>query len=371
MLMFWTGWMVPAMVAQPIARPAPTPNDTLVSPRLWPDGRVTFQLFAPNATRVTLSGDWIDWSSSEKLAKNDQGVWSVTVGPLEPDVHTYWFTVDSLRIVDPKNAEVKEGIRSLESLFEVPGPEAEFLARRDVPHGTVSQVWYRSKSLGADRRMHVYTPPGYGTSGEALPVLYLLHGGGDTDSGWSTVGRANFILDNLLAESKIEPMIVVMPAGHTTAGFHMGAGPDQDPFSKDLIEDIIPYVEAHYRVAPGSEHRAISGLSMGGVQTLNIGLFNPDKFAYVAPMSTGYFPPALEEMEKTYAAVLDDPKINERIKFFWIAIGDADFAYPNNKNTMALLDRHGIRYTYYETGGGHTWANWRRYLRDLAPLLFR
>ena len=359
-----------AFPAQAQNRPAPTPNDTLVSPRIADDGSVTFQLYAPQAEEVTVAGDW-RWVP-QPLEKDASGVWSVTVGPLKPDVYIYAFSMDGVRVVDPKNPLIKEGNRGVESMFIMEGPEADFLAERDVPHGAVQKVWYHSASLDANRRMHVYTPPGYEQGDRRYPVLYLLHGGGDNDAGWSTVGRANFILDNLLADGAIEPMVIVMPAGHApTPGLFMGAGPDQDPFSRDLLEDIIPYVERHYRVSAEQADRAIAGLSMGGVQALNIGLFNPDTFAHLVAMSTGYFPPVIEQMEEQFGDVLNNPSINDQLALFWIGIGRDDFAFDNNQNTMALLDRHGVEYVYHETEGGHNWTNWRQYLATVAPLLFR
>jgi enterochelin esterase-like enzyme len=353
------------------AQPTPTPNDTLVSVRISSDNRVTFQLYAPEADQVAVTGDW-KWEP-QPMTRQEGGVWSLTVGPLTPDLYTYVFFVDGVRVIDPKNTTIKEGMRSLESLFELPGEGAEFMEVREVPHGVVSTVWYPSSSLGVTRRMHVYTPPGYSDSGDPYPVLYLLHGGGDSDAAWTTVGRANFILDNLLAEGKIRPMVVVMPAGHTPRpGSPMGAGPDQDPFSQDLLQDVIPYVEQHFNVSTRSEDRAISGLSMGGVQTLNIGLFNPDKFAYVLPMSTGYFPPAIEEMKQKHSEALKNSGFNDKVKLFWIATGTDDaLVAPNNKATLELLDQLGIRYEFHEVPGGHTWHVWRRLLAHFAPMLFR
>ena len=360
--------------AQGVPRPPATPNETLVSPEVSQDRRVTFRIYAPKASEVTLSGDWMAWSRTERLTKDDRGVWSVTVGPLAPDVYTYWFVVDGVRVIDPRNREVKEGVAGLESVVEVPGKEAQFLSIQPVPHGEVRTVWYASSSLGIMRRMHVYTPPGYERTRRRYPVLYLLHGGGDTDATWSTVGRAGFILDNLLAEGKAKPMLIVMPAGHVPGrpGSRMGAGPEGDPFTQDLLADIIPYVEAHYRVSAKPEHRALAGLSMGGVQTLNIGLTNLDKFGYLGVFSSGWFPAALEEFQSKHRALLDDPKTKERLRLFWIAVGKEDqLAYRNTQSMLRVFDQHGIRYTYHESPGGHTWSNWRHYLSELAPLLFR
>jgi enterochelin esterase-like enzyme len=349
-----------------------TPNDTLTSPRLLADGWVQLRIYAPKATEVTVTGDFPGGYPGQKLTKEENGVWSLTLGPITPDVYTYDLTVDGVKTFDPKNPRFKESLNGVSNLFELPGKDVDYLAVKNVPHGTVEMVWYPSSALGITRRMHVYTPPGYASMKEKLPVLYLLHGGGDNDASWTTVGQANFILDNLLADGKMKPMIVVMPAGHTPKpGLRMGAGPDQDPFAQDFMADIMPYVEKHFRVATGRSSRAIAGLSMGGIQTLNIALWNPERFGYVVALSTGYFPPVLTEIETKYASVLKNPAVNQW-KLFWIAQGgEKDIAYQNNKNMMALFDKTGIRYQYVEVPGGHSFLAWRNNLRQFAPLLFR
>jgi enterochelin esterase-like enzyme len=358
--------------AQNFPARTPTPNDTLVSARVLPDSRIRFSIYAPKASEVTVNGDFSAMPSPTKLTKQENGVWSVLVGPLTPNLYTYDFTVDGIKTFDPKNPQFKESLSGLSNLVDMPNPSTDYLTVKNVPHGRVELVWYPSASLGITRRMHVYTPPGYEVSTARLPVLYLLHGGGDNDASWMTVGRANFILDNLLAEGKIKPMLVVMPAGHTPVpGFFMGAGPEQDPFCKDFLGSVMPYVEKQYRVSARREDRAIAGLSMGGVQALNIGLWNPEKFGYVLPLSTGYFPPVIKELEEKYAGVLKNPEIN-RLKLFWIAMGGpSDIAYQNNKNMMALFNKNGIKYQYTEVPGGHTFLAWRDNLKTFAPLLFR
>ncbi|MGQ9524732.1 MAG: alpha/beta hydrolase, partial [Armatimonadota bacterium] len=221
---------------------------------------------------------------------------------------------------------------------------------------------------------HVYTPPGYEKGRQRYPVLHLLHGAGDNDSAWSTVGRAGFILDNLIAQGKAKPMVVVMPAGHVPGrtGSAFTANPNDDPFAQDLLREVIPYVESHYRVSTKREHRALAGLSMGGLQTLNIGLMNLDKFSQLGVFSSGWFGPLADQFEAAHRALLEDPKTKERLKLLWIATGkDDQLVYQSTQRSMQLLDKYGIRYTYKETGGGHTWTNWRHYLHDFAPLLFR
>ena len=265
--------------------PPRTPADAVKSPEVLPDHRVTFRLYAPNAKEVAASGDWrtVDTASTGKMDKDERGVWSLTIGPLRPDFYTYSFSVDGQPMPDPKNVNLKVGVASLQSIVGVPGEEAEFEAERRVPHGAVNMIWYLSSTLDRQRRLHVYTPPGYETGREKYPVLYLIHGGGDNDSDWTSIGRANFILDNLLADKKIPPMIVVMPDGSTARAaiapiFRPGgrggpeAGMAGDRFGDDLMGDIIPYVDGHYRTLATRDKRALAGLSMGGLQVLWFGL---------------------------------------------------------------------------------------------------
>jgi enterochelin esterase family protein len=372
-----------AFAQQP--RREPTPNDTLVSPEILPDHRVTFRIYAPKASDVTLRGDWMEAPGPVKLDKDDRGVWSVTVGPVAPDFYSYSFGVDGVRTVDPKNAAIKQGISSVDSMFFLPGEEAAFEDIKTVSHGEIRQVWYQSSTLGTARRMHVYTPPGYEGGVARYPVFYLLHGGGDEDSGWSTIGRAGFIIDNLLAEKKAKPMIVVMPNGSLPRPASLppaspGAPPNpaataalQERFTSELLKDIVPYVEKNYRVLAGRENRALAGLSMGGGQTLRVVTSNPDRFAYVAVWSAGVNPAGAADFEARNAAFLDNPdKINKLVKLFSISVGDKDtLASAGAKNLSELLTKRGIRHELHVSGGAHTWINWRRYLNDYARLLFR
>lgn len=368
---------VPAATApaSPFQR-IPTPNDTLKSVQVLADGRVKFSIYAPKASEVSVSGDYARVFGPQKLVKDDIGVWSVlSDGPLKPDVYTYDFTIDGVKTFDPKNPMYKESLNGFSNIMEIKGVENDFQTMKDVPHGKVEIINYKSTALdGLMRRMHVYLPPNYDviSKKEKLPVLYLLHGGGDNDAAWTTAGRANLILDNLYAEGKLKPMIVVMPAGHTPMkGLAMGAGPDQDPFCKDLMTDILPYIEKNFPVSAKREYRAIAGLSMGGIQTLNIALWNSEKFGYVYPMSTGYFPPVIKEMEEKYANILKNPALNQ-FKLFTIGMGKDDpLAYKNNKAMMEMFDKQGIKYKYVETGGGHTFLVWRKNLAFIAPQLFR
>ncbi|MEO7769054.1 MAG: alpha/beta hydrolase-fold protein [Ferruginibacter sp.] len=265
-----------------------------------------------------------------------------------------------------------ENPNALFNFFEMSGPETAHMALKDVPHGRVEKVLYHSGSLNTERRMNVYLPPNYEKRKGKLPVLYLLHAGGDNDISWTSAGKANLILDNLYAEGKLKDMIVVMRSGHTPVrATPMSGGLDMDPFYKDFLEDIIPFIEKMYPVATKRENRAIAGFSMGGVQTLNLALWHPEKFAYVCPMSTGYFPDGLKDIEEKYMDVLKNPVINE-FKLFVISMGKEDpILYKNCKTMMEIFDKAGIRYQYRETTGGHNFLVSRRSLLYNFPLLFR
>ena len=361
----------------------PTPNDTLVSPEVHSDKRVTFRIYAPKAAEVSLRGDWMEGPGVVKLEKDEKGVWSATVGPLTSDFYSYAFLVDGVRVIDPKNAMIKQGVASLDSMFLLPGEEAAFAENRAVTHGAIRQVWYSSSTLGQQRRLHVYTPPGYDDSRDRYPVFYLLHGGGDEDSGWSTIGRAGFILDNLLAAKRAKPMIVVMPNGSLPRPANLpptpGAPPDpavtatlQERFTGELMKDVVPFVEKNFRVLTGRDNRAIAGLSMGGGQTTRVITSHPDQFAYVGVWSAGVNPQTSADFERRYAAFLASAdKLNKQIRLFSISVGDKDFALAGSKNLAELLQKHAVKHELHVSGGGHTWINWRRYLNEFAPRLFR
>lgn len=352
----------------------------VVSPEVSEERKVTFRLFAPRAESVGLFATDIPGVGVAKpMEKGEEGIWAVTVGPIEPGAYRYRFTVDRVQVVDPQNPLTSESQANAWSLVYVPG--ADFMDTKDVPHGAVAEVTYRSKSLGRFRRMHVYTPPGYGLESRKYPVLYLLHGAFDCDDSWSTVGRAGFILDNLIAAGKAQPMIVVMPAGHTGGPGALGPrgpGSTRDEFVQDFTEDIVPYVEKNYPVIADREHRAIAGLSMGGAQALTIFLSDLRKFAYLGVFSSGVFgiagtrPPAEgPSWEERYKEALEDAEAKKGIALVWFATGSEDFLVETSRATVALLKKHGFDVTYKESAGGHTWTNWREYLRDFAQLLFR
>src|SRR5262245_13367304 len=322
----------------------------LASPEAHADKKVTFRIRAPKASEVTLRGDWMT-GAPEKLAKDDTGVWSVTVGPLTPDFYSYAFTVDRVRTLDPANPTIKQGIASLENMFFLSGPEADFQDNKPVPHGDIRKVWYQSGTLKEQRRMHVYTPPGYDANSDKYPVFYLLHGGGDEDSGWSTVGRAGFILDNLIAARKAKPMIVVMPNGSfPRPAVAPGAKFDpkemaafQDRFTNELLNDVVPQVEKQFRVKTGPENRALAGLSMGGGQTTRVLASHPEQFGYVAIWSAGLFGGNPEAFESQNEAFLKSAaEVNKSVKLLEITVGDKDFALSGSKSLAGVFEKYGI-----------------------------
>lgn len=369
--------------AQQMAQRQPTPNDTLKSPEVLSDGRVVFRVYAPKASEVTVGGDWISQGlgTGGRLTRSDDGVWSITVGPLPADYYSYTLTVDGVRTLDPKNALIKQGVTTVDNMVHVPGAGAEFQDHREVAHGEVRKVFYKSSTMSQERRLHIYFPPGYERGKGRYPVFYLLHGGGDDDSGWSTIGRAGFILDNLIAAGKAKPMIVVMPNGSLPRPAVVpGVPPDpaataafQDRFANELMKDVIPFVEKSYRALPGSRNRAIAGLSMGGGQTLRVVSTNPDQFAYVAVWSMGVNPATTADFEKRNATFLDSStKVNGAVNLFEVTCGEKDtLAFAGSQNLDQILKRRGIEHAMIITPGGHTWINWRRYLNDYAPKLFQ
>lgn len=370
-----------ALAQQPPRQP--TPNDTLVSPEVHADKRVTFRIYAPKANEVTVGGDWIPQGLGRggKLTQDERGVWSITVGPLPPDFYSYSIIVDGVRTLDPKNAVIKQGTTSVDNMVFVPGNEAAYQDLQAVPHGEVRKVWYQSSTMNEQRRLHVYTPPGYDTSKAKYPVFYLLHGGGDEDSGWSTIGRAGFILDNLIAAKKAKPMIVVMPNGSLPRpNFVPGAPPNpganaafQERFASELLKDVVPFVEKTFRVQTGSANRALAGLSMGGGQTMRTVALHPDQFSYVGVWSAGVAVATTADFEQRSATFLKSAdQVNKGIKLFEVSCGDKDtLAFAGSKNLDEILKKNNIKHEMHISGGGHTWINWRQYLNAFTQKLFR
>jgi enterochelin esterase family protein len=346
------------------------------------DGRVTFRLCAPAATDVKVtSNDNADviplalaGGGGLPMARGDKGIWSVTTAkPFAPDTYRYNFSVDGARVPDPQATTFSHERSGTNSTFEVRGPAGDFQTwHREVPHGVVSVVDYWSTALGIQRQAHVYTPPGYLNGTQRYPVLYLVHGAGDSDDSWTSIGHAHQILDNLIAAGKAKPMIIVMPFGHTPdrPGADMLANTD---FGDDLTQDVIPLVDRTFRTIPKAESRAMAGLSMGGSHTIRFGLPRSDLFRYVGIFSMGLGMPGREQDLQRYEAANDAAlkRSAKELKLVYYAIGKDDFLYATVAPTRALLDRYGIRHVYNESGGGHTWINWRRYLDDFAPRLFR
>jgi enterochelin esterase family protein len=371
-----------------------------VSPEVLPDRRLVFRLYAPDAAAVGFNGSDIPAAArgNGQLTKNDQGVWEMTTAPVEPGAYRYVFVLGSgtsgVRVIDPRNPLTSESNATTWSLVTVPG--SDLMDTTKSPHGAVAAVTYYSTALGRHRRMHVYTPPGYESGRDRYPVFYLLHGAGDSDDSWTSVGRAGFILDNLIATGKAKPMIVVMPAGHTTMG---GGGrgaaapgaapgaPPRDEFGEDFVKDVMPYVEKNYRVVADRAHRAIAGLSMGGSQTLNIAIPNLEKFAFIGVYSSGLLggggrgrgaapadtpqPPFGEAWEKQHLAALGNASWKKGLRLFWFSTGVDDGLITNTRSTVALLQKHGFSPVFKESPGGHTWLNWRAYLIEFTPQLFQ
>jgi enterochelin esterase-like enzyme len=370
------------------------------SPEVQADRKVTFRLYAPQAQVVRLSaGDIQGLGQNTALTKADNGVWELTVGPVDGGTYRYNFNVDGVATIDPRSPSISESNNNVWSLVHVPG--LEFADTKNVPHGAVAAVTYYSTTLGGFRRMHVYTPPGYERNSDKYPVFYLLHGAGDSDDSWSSVGRAGYIIDNLIAEKKAKPMVVVMPAGHTrrgTAAPTAIARSATEEFVGDFVKDVMPYVEKHYRVLTDRANTAIAGLSMGGNHTLQVAIPTLNRFAYLGVYSSGLLgvtlpgvegrgggrggapapgtpapppPPSLDEWSKQHAAVLDNARLKKDLKLFWFAIGKDDFLLQTNNATVAFFKARGFSPVVSETSGGHTWINWRNYLHEFSQKLFQ
>ena len=354
------------------------------SPEVMGDRRVAFRILAPKSEAVRLSaGDIQGLGQNTQLTKGTNGVWEIIVGPIDPGAYRYNFNVDGVAVIDPRNPATSESNGNTWSLVHVTG--ADFMDTKDVPHGAVAEVTYYSTSLKRFRRMHVYTPPGYESGKGKFPVFYLLHGAGDCDDSWTSVGRAGFILDNLIAAKKAKPMVVVMPAGHTSA-FSFGGGGrvggTNDEFLADFVNDILPHAEKNYRVYTGQKHRAIAGLSMGGAQTLNVAFDDLSKFGYVGVYSSGIFgiagggrggggAPTGPSWEERHLKQLDDAKLKKGVKLVWFATGKDDFLIGTTRASVEMLKKHKFDVVFQETVGAHTWINWRNYLNEFAPQLFR
>jgi len=344
----------------------------VISPEVAPDRRVTFRLRAPKVQSVVLTGEFL--KGTNNLVKGNDGVWSVTIGPLEPEIYTYNFTIEGVRTIDPGNPDVKTGSTpgTIGSILEIRGDSPAFYDGQSVPHGEIHTDWYESKSLKQLRRVTVYTPPGYERDQSHLPVLYLLHGANADETAWTRLGHVNLILDNLLAAQKIKPFIVVMPFGY---GVDPNKSDEQKQntarFSRDLIEDVIPFVEFHYHTETNRDQRALMGLSMGGGEALSIGLNHLELFSYVGAFSAGIG--GSTNFVNTYASLIAHPETaNSQLHLLWLGCGKQDAGHLKElRNFTDFLTQHKIRFTLRETEGAHTWIVWRRYLNEVSPLLFQ
>ncbi len=339
-----------------------------VSPQVHDDRTVTFHLHAPQAMSVKLQGNVPEMKAD--LKKDAEGLWSVTVGPLQPNLYPYHFNVDGTRVIDPLNRHTKAWILN-ENLVEVPDHDDTPWQHHNVPHGQVHHHFYHSPRLNQNRELFVYTPPGYAESTDKLPVLYLCHGFGDDASGWYRVGKANFIADNLIAASKANPCIIVMPLGHvnipkTTDATKEHAEENYVGVEKELIDGVMPLVENHYRTDARREGRAIAGLSMGGGQAIRIGLTHLDKFKYVHGYSSALDWHSCEEVlnSNVDAIIAAQPQL-------WIGCGTSDFLKQENESFEKWLNDKGIQHTYHWSKGGHTWRVWRDYLETTLNTAFR
>jgi len=360
----------------------------LQSPEIHENRSVTFRISAPQAESVQLSGDWMPgngWTPGTKnMEKGEKGIWSYTTEPLESELYSYFFLVDGLRMKDPNNPFLVRDIATVTNIFIVAGGQGDLYAVQDAPHGSLTQRWYDSPGIGMDRRITIYTPPGYGNSKEKYPVLYLLHGAGGDEEAWITLGRATQIMDNLIAQGKAEPMIVVMPNGNVIQDAAPGEGSKgfykpqfmvprtMDGTYEAAFSDIISFVESNYRVKADRAHRAIAGLSMGGFHSLHISRYYPQTFDYVGLFSAAIMP--RDGVESEVYQNIDETLEVQRdngYQLYWIAIGKTDFLYDAVQGFMKKLDGMNMEYTYRESEGGHIWKNWRVYLSEFVPMLFQ
>jgi enterochelin esterase-like enzyme len=374
-----TGWAQPGMARRPSTN---IPDAEF--PRLNSDQSATFRVKADQAQKVQLQ---LDFGQFYDMAKSADGFWEVTTKPLLTGFHYYAIAVDGFPANDPGSRTFFAARKEVSGL-EVPGPDSDFFAVKNVPHGTVRTEWYYSRTTGETRRIFVYTPPGYDHSGARYPVLYLQHGYGEDEAGWSDQGHENFILDNLIAAHKAKPMIIVNENGQPGPEFQPPGAPpagEKPPpvenlaryfmddkyatFDKVISQDLISYIDANFRTVPDREHRAFAGLSMGGAQALRIGLGHLDEFAYVGSFSPAIY---ITDITKDYDGELANPaKLNQQLRLLWIGIGSEDFLFAPVKASHETLEKAGIKHVWVESTGAHVWTVWRKYLADFAPRLFQ
>ena len=370
-------------------------TERLISPEINPDNTITFRIHAPKATLVEVSGNWMPMVSNGSggmirktlvLKKDSKDIWSAKSEALAPEIYGYSFLVDGVSTLDPSNLMIaRDGIFRTESVLYIPGEASELYWAKNGPKGSVHEIWYKSPTLDLTRRMIVYTPPGYENTTKEYPVLYLLHGGGGDEEAWSTLGVAPNIMDNLINSGKATPMIVVMTNGNPSQAAAFTISPKQTvtspnvggmanmQFEKSLVHDVIPYITANYRVKAGKENRALTGLSMGGLQTMNTSFMEPTLFDYIGVMSMGF-----ADLSR-FGIKVDHSKREQEIlalkreqpKVYWIACGIDDFLYESVVTMRKELEKQQFPYVYRESAGGHTWTNWRIYLSEFAQMIFK
>lgn len=385
------------MCAMTFAQQALWGGAPVVSPEIHDNNTVTFRLKAPKAVKVQVTGDFLptqkiktpfgefDGPGVADLKEGKDGVWEFTTPePLKPELYSYSFIVNDLKIMDPSNVYMIRDVASVTNVFIIGGDRADLYKVNKVPHGTVRRMWYDSPTLGINRRLTVYTPAGYETSGKRYPVFYLLHGMGGDEEAWIALGRTSQILDNLIAQGKAKPMIVVMTNGNaaqeaapgeSSLGFaapNMQLPKTMEGSFEAAFPDVVKFIDKNFRTVANKKNRAIAGLSMGGFHSMHISKQYPDMFDYV-----GLFSAAIMPNKDAKSPVYEDIEGKLKVQFskkpalYWIAIGKTDFLYKANEDYRKMLDEKGYKYSYYETGEGHIWKNWRIYLTEFAPLLFK
>lgn len=380
-----------------VAQQALWGGQNIVSPEIHEDNTVTFRFYAPKAIQVKITGDFLstkkiespygmmDVAGEADLTEGKEGVWEFTTPePLKSELYSYSFIVDGLKVPDPNNVFYIRDVASITNVFIIGGGQGDFYKVNDVPHGSVTRRWYFSPALNKNRRMTIYTPPGYENSSKSYPVLYLLHGMGGDEEAWMTLGRTSQILDNLIAQGKAKPMIVVMPNGNvsqeaapgeSSLGFYkptMQLPQTMEGSMEKSFPDVAGFIDKNYRTIKNKSGRAIAGLSMGGYHSLHISKEYPDLFDYVGLFSAAIIPnkdvqsPVYENLDAKLKTQFD-----KNPKLYWIAIGKTDFLYKANEDFRKMLDEKGYKYTYYESEDGHIWKNWRIYLTKFVPMLFK
>jgi enterochelin esterase family protein len=375
------------ILALPLLVNAQRRPSKIVSPEVLPDNSVIFRIYAPKATDAKVVGTWNRRFAPDVMVKKDT-IWEVKVGPLPSDMYEYDIVVDGSPMLDPLNKAVTRDGAYIQSRLMVPGGLGDIIDVKPVPHGDLKAVWYDSPTVGASqRRMFIYTPPGYDKTNKKYPVMYLLHGGGGDEEVWVNRGRANYIIDNLIASGKAEPMIVVITNGDVN---NIGSVLDRPAFQqkkdntgigamaagvfeKSLVKDVIPYIESNYRVIADADHRAITGFSMGGFHTQNVTNANPTMFKYIGVMSMGLWSAARNDPNFDKTAYLNQLKALQaaKPKVYWIGMGTDDFLYKSGVELRKVYDEVGFKYIYRENIGNHDWNSWRMYLTEFAPLCFK